>query len=158
MLPNCLLVRTGTAREIYERNTPVESFMDLFSDRGSTPLASTIKVNIRWYKKVISLRGDFFVCNSRKSFIYKGFRLFLFLCSIQYCPGKPSRIPLRFCSRFHCSLFWNLPLPWGFHSKHKVLHGFKTLYLLSSKIIFICTPTYICDSQGIKMGLDFFAF
>ena len=38
----------------------------------------TIKVNIRWYKEVISLRGDFFVCKSRKSLNYRGFGFFSF--------------------------------------------------------------------------------
>ena len=58
---------------------------------GSSPVTPTIIVNIRWYKEVISLRGDFFVWKCPKSLIYRGFRLFLFLCSVQYCPGIPSR-------------------------------------------------------------------
>ena len=93
----------------------------------SSHLTPTIKVNIRWYKEVISLRGDFFVCKSRKSFIYKGFRLFLFLWSVLCCPWKPSRNCLLLCTGFQRLLFWNLLLPWGFHSEYKVLHGFKTL-------------------------------
>ena len=95
----------------------------------SSHLTPTIKVNIRWYKEVISLRGDFFVCKSRKSFIYKGFRLFLFLWSVLCCPWKPSRNCLLLCTGFQRLLFWNLLLPWGFHSEYKVLHGFKTLFL-----------------------------
>ena len=75
----------------------------------------TIKVNIRWYKEVISLRGDFFVCKSRKSLIYKGFRFFLFLCSIQCYPGKPSRISLLFALAFVVYCFETSPY-YQFHT------------------------------------------
>ena len=83
----------------------------------------TIKVNIRWYKEVISLRGDFFVCKSRKSFIYKGVRLFLFLWSVLCCPWKPSRNCLLLCTGFQRRLFWNLLLPWGFTQNIKSCTG-----------------------------------
>ena len=48
------LVRTGHHREIYERNTPVESPSERFSDRGSTPLASTIHYHVTW--EIIRIR------------------------------------------------------------------------------------------------------
>ena len=51
----------------------------VFRRAGSTPVARTIKVNIRWYKEVISLRGDFLFAKAANPLFTGVFGFFSFL-------------------------------------------------------------------------------
>ena len=118
----------------------------------------TIKVNIRWYKEVISLRGDFFVCKSRKSFINKGVLGFFSFCAV--FNAVPENLLVSHCCfvlAFIVRYFETSSYLGGFTQNIKSCTGSR-LYNTSSKLFFNCTPYIYMQQSRHQNGPWLFCF